>query len=160
MGKQALGIRVVRAGTGQPITMESAVIRAAFWVVPFGLAGSSGEYGILGVIGSIWLVAGLISLIASPARQRLGDRVANTVVVRVGANQGAPTQFASPSRTMPAASPPSTIGTTGAPEAWLTCGYCGSRFPRSRARPGIWQGESVLFCPNCGGPVQRGNPRS
>ncbi len=158
VGKMALGIRVVKEHSGAPITLEGALIRGAFWQAPFTLSGLGGDFWLLGLIGMIWLIAGLISLIVSPTRQRLGDRVAHTIVVR---DHPVLQQFVSQPSQAPVRMATG-VPMTGAPtsvqgETWLTCGYCDSRFPQSRAHQGIWEGRNVALCPNCGAPLDE-NP--
>ena len=153
LGKQALGIRVVQQANGLPISMESALIRAAFWVVPFTLLG----WGIFAIVGFIWLIAGLISLIASPIRQRLGDRVAHTVVVR-------------DDPTLPAHTFSQTFGIAQAatgksgpdPPSMVHCQYCLSRFTLNLADTKTVNGQQIRICPNCGAPISAGptNPAS
>ena len=65
IGKMVLGLRVVRED-GMPISWKESIIRHLLRIVdlPF--------YGLVGAI-AIW---------TSPNRQRLGDRVAKTVVIR------------------------------------------------------------------------------
>lgn len=65
VGKMALGLRTVKVD-GQPISWQEAIIRGLLRIVdafPFGLIG-------------------IIMISNSPIKQRLGDRVANTVVVK------------------------------------------------------------------------------
>ena len=143
--------------------MEDALIRGLFWVVPFTLSGFGSVFGLLGFIGFVWLVAGLISLIASPARQRLGDRFANTVVVRDDPTLAAHLAFGQPARmtssprmeTPPQHRTPSIEGDT-----WIECSFCDSRFQLSRAHQAIWQGQSARLCPNCGAPLNEEPPPS
>jgi uncharacterized RDD family membrane protein YckC len=65
IGKMALGLRVVRED-GMPISWKASIIRYLLRIVDLQL------YGLVGAI-AIW---------TSPNRQRLGDRVAKTVVIR------------------------------------------------------------------------------
>jgi uncharacterized RDD family membrane protein YckC len=148
LGKRVLNIRAVKEYSGAPISMEEALIRGVFWQAPFTLTAIAGRYGVLGLIGTVWLIAGLISLIASPTRQRLGDRVAGTVVIRDNslASQGA--SRPQPFRASAAAPVDQPQG-----DLWSTCAYCQSRFPQSRARQGVWQGQNATMCPNCGAPL-------
>jgi uncharacterized RDD family membrane protein YckC len=146
IGKRALSIRAVKEGTGAPISMEEAFLRGLFWQAPFTLAGMGGLFWLIGVS---WLIAGLISLIASPTRQRLGDRVAGTVVIR-----DVPVAFPYAQQPPQFAPPTSPSFVSPQAEAVITCAYCQSRIPRSQAQPGIRQGGRVLLCPNCGAPLQ------
>ncbi|RJX33373.1 MAG: zinc-ribbon domain-containing protein [Desulfarculus sp.] len=65
LGKKLTGIRVVQTD-GQPITLAQAVIRNVLRVVD----------------GLVFYLVGAILVWRSPLRQRLGDRVADTVVVK------------------------------------------------------------------------------
>jgi len=65
LGKMALGLRVVKTN-GAPITWTDSIIR-----------------NLLRIIDSLFFyLVGAILIWTSPLKQRLGDRVANTVVVR------------------------------------------------------------------------------
>lgn len=147
LGKQVLGIRVVQEGNGMPISMDSAITRALFWVAPFTLSGIGGRFNILGAVGMLWLIAGLISLIASPTRQRLGDRAAHTIVVRVPEGQvtAGPSVYSAVS---PAASRSGSIDNT-----MIRCAYCRNRFGANLADTIVAQGRSVRICPHCGAPI-------
>lgn len=70
LGKRAVGIRVVRAD-GCPITWSESLIRNALRIID----------GIL-----LYLVAAIL-VWQSPERQRLGDRIAHTYVVRAPASE-------------------------------------------------------------------------
>lgn len=65
LGKRILGLRVVKTD-GSPISWSKSIIRNLLRIV-------DGLFGYL---------VGAILIWTSPQRQRLGDRVANTVVVR------------------------------------------------------------------------------
>ncbi len=65
LGKRILGLRVVKTD-GSPISWSESIIRNLLRIV-------DGLFGYL---------VGAILIWTSPQRQRLGDRVANTVVVR------------------------------------------------------------------------------
>jgi uncharacterized RDD family membrane protein YckC len=79
-GKMLLGMRVVQLG-GSPITWREAIVR-----------------NLLRPIDEIvFYLVGAISIWSSPRKQRLGDRAADTVVVRVR-----PTGLAAPSVSVPA----------------------------------------------------------
>jgi uncharacterized RDD family membrane protein YckC len=65
IGKKVLGLHVVTED-GMPISWKASIIRNLLRIVDFQL------YGLVGAI-AIW---------TSPNRQRLGDRVAKTVVIR------------------------------------------------------------------------------
>ena len=65
IGKMVLGLRVVREDD-MPISWKASIIRNLLRIVDFAF------YGLVGAI-AIW---------TSPNRQRLGDRVAKTVVIR------------------------------------------------------------------------------
>jgi uncharacterized RDD family membrane protein YckC len=66
IGKMAVGIKVVRADGSSPIGWGPALIRNVLRIVD----------------GLFVYVVGAIFVMTSPTKQRLGDRVANTVVVR------------------------------------------------------------------------------
>ena len=66
LGKAAMRMRTVRVDGGAP-TLETFATRAVFLFVDFAMT--------LGTLG-------LLAALASPYRQRLGDRIAQTVVVR------------------------------------------------------------------------------
>ena len=147
LGKQALGIRVVQERDGQPISIESAMIRAAFWVVPFTLVGGNGLWLVSG-IGFLWLIAGLISLIASPTRQRLGDRVAHTIVVR----DHAELQTRSTYQPYGVAAAGNTASSSSS-MSMVQCQYCRTRFTLNLAETKVVEGRTVRICPNCGASV-------
>jgi uncharacterized RDD family membrane protein YckC len=65
LGKMALGLRVVKTN-GAPITWADSLIRNLLRII-------DGLFGYL---------VGAILIWSSPLKQRLGDRVAHTVVVR------------------------------------------------------------------------------
>lgn len=67
-GKMLIGLRVIDADTGAPIDWNKSIIRNLLRIVD--------------VLPSLYLVGFLFAL-SSPKTQRLGDRVARTVVVRV-----------------------------------------------------------------------------
>ena len=73
LGKLVLGLRVVRADGGSPIGWGPAVARNVLRIVD----------------GLLFYGVGALLVQTSPTRQRLGDRVAGTVVVRRG-SVGAP----------------------------------------------------------------------
>ena len=148
LGKRALNIRAVKEYSGAPISMDEALIRGAFWQAPFTLMAISGRIGVFGLIGIVWLIAGLISLIASPTRQRLGDRVAGTIVIRDN-----PLASQAASRPQPFSASATAPVDQAEGDLWLACAYCQSRFPQSHALQGVWQGRNVTMCPNCGAPL-------
>lgn len=145
IGKRALGIRVVQQGSGLPIDSNAAMIRAAFWQAPFTLT-SLGS--VLSILGTIWLIAGLIVLFASPIRQRIGDRVAKTIVVR-------------DDPTLPAVAFPQSysVGAVSEPTpgsqatSMVQCPYCRNRFTANLADTKTVNGQLVRICPNCGAPI-------
>jgi uncharacterized RDD family membrane protein YckC len=65
LGKRLLGLRVVNED-GSPITMGTSVVRNVIRIVD----------------GLFFYAVGAVSMLVSGKKQRLGDRVANTVVVR------------------------------------------------------------------------------
>jgi uncharacterized RDD family membrane protein YckC len=66
LGKLATNLRVVRESDGGPIGWSASVIRNALRVID----------------GFVLYLVGLIAMCFSKKRQRIGDRVAGTVVVR------------------------------------------------------------------------------
>lgn len=70
LGKKALGIRVVRAEDGGPITSGQAAGRAAFYQV---LGGLIGCVGLVDVLWCLW----------DERKQCLHDKVAKTLVIKV-----------------------------------------------------------------------------
>jgi uncharacterized RDD family membrane protein YckC len=68
LGKMALGLRVVRMD-GAPVTMNEAAIRNVLRIID-------------GLPGFIPYLLGAILVWNSPLKQRLGDRVAKTMVIR------------------------------------------------------------------------------
>jgi uncharacterized RDD family membrane protein YckC len=66
VGKMLLGIKVVREGTGEVPGLQGAAIRTALRIVD----------------GFFFYLVAFISVLASAKNQRLGDMVANTLVVR------------------------------------------------------------------------------
>ncbi|ACY96647.1 MULTISPECIES: RDD family protein [Thermomonospora] len=79
LGKQVLGIQVVRAADGGPVTQGQAAGRAAFFTV---LGGLCGCIGFLDVAWILW----------DDRRQALHDKVAQTVVRKI--EPGAPDPYA------------------------------------------------------------------
>jgi uncharacterized RDD family membrane protein YckC len=145
IGKRALGIRVVQEGSGLPINSEAAMTRAAMWQIPFVLSSIGGFFGLA---GSIWLLAGIISVAASPLRQRLGDRVAHTIVIRddpVFQSGPESRHDIAASSLSPSASAPVTT--------MVQCAYCRDRFTLNLAEVKVVDGQSIRLCPNCGAPV-------
>ncbi|TDN62152.1 RDD family protein [Paraburkholderia sp. BL10I2N1] len=63
-GKRALGLRIVDADTGQPMTARQAAMRTLGYLVCFATGG-----------------AGFLWVLFNPRRQGLHDRMANTVVI-------------------------------------------------------------------------------
>lgn len=72
--KQLLGMRVVDSRTGVPATFGQMVMRQVVWSLVLSL-GSSVTGGILGIVDAFFVFGG--------TRQRLLDKMANTLVVRV-----------------------------------------------------------------------------
>jgi len=72
-GKRLLGLRVVGTG-GEPPSLLQLVQRGLLWIVD--------------VLVPVPLPIGLVVIALSPRRQRLGDMVAGTVVVRVPEDEG------------------------------------------------------------------------
>ena len=66
VGKMLLGIKVVREGTGEVPGLQGAAIRTGLRIVD----------------GFFFYLVAFISVLASAKNQRLGDMVANTLVVR------------------------------------------------------------------------------
>jgi uncharacterized RDD family membrane protein YckC len=66
VGKMLLGIKVVREGTGEVPGLQGAAIRTVLRIVD----------------GFFFYLVAFISVLASSKNQRLGDMVANTLVVR------------------------------------------------------------------------------
>jgi uncharacterized RDD family membrane protein YckC len=66
VGKMLLGIKVVREGTGEVPGLQGAAIRTVLRIVD----------------GFFFYLVAFISVLASAKNQRLGDMVANTLVVR------------------------------------------------------------------------------
>lgn len=66
VGKMLLGLRVVREDDGSPISWSEAVVRTLLRIVDALFA----------------YLVGAILIWTSPRKQRLGDRVAHTVVIR------------------------------------------------------------------------------
>jgi uncharacterized RDD family membrane protein YckC len=71
VGKMLLGIQVVREGTGQTPGMGAATIRTLLRIID----------------GFFFYLVALIVVLVSGKNQRLGDMVANTLVVRKGTQQ-------------------------------------------------------------------------
>jgi uncharacterized RDD family membrane protein YckC len=88
VGKFALGIRVVKLD-GSKVDWGSAIVRTVLRIID-------------GFPYIIPYLVGAILVWSSPMRQRLGDRAANTVVVRAGAVQPA-------AATPPPPPPPATV---------------------------------------------------
>ncbi|MBX3071282.1 MAG: RDD family protein [Thermomicrobiales bacterium] len=145
IGKRALGIRVVQEGSGLPINSDAAMTRAAMWQIPFVLSSIGGFFGLA---GSLWLIAGLISVAASPLRQRLGDRVAHTVVIR-----DQPVVQTGPQGHLSVAAPSSSPSAPASLATMVQCAYCRDRFTLNLAEIKVVDGQSVRLCPNCGAPV-------
>lgn len=82
LGKAVFGLRVVTT-EGAPVRFRHAAIRAALGLVDFALT---------------WGVAAVVSSLVSRRRQRLGDMVAGTVVLRerIGVGQPTAASFAVP----------------------------------------------------------------
>jgi uncharacterized protein len=99
LGKRAVGILVAGEG-GEPVSWNRAVVRNLLLVVD--------------------VVAGLVLIPASPRRQRLGDRLAHTVVLvkarpeRTSASVSGPATPASQSVPPPSSPPPSSPQPSGA----------------------------------------------
>jgi uncharacterized RDD family membrane protein YckC len=72
--KQLLGMQVVDARTGAPADFGQMVMRQFVWALVLGL-GSSLTFGILVLVDACFVF--------SDTRQRLLDRVASTLVVRI-----------------------------------------------------------------------------
>lgn len=72
--KRLLGMQVVNARTGAPATFGEMVMRQVVWQIVLSI-GSSVTFGILGIVDAFFTFSG--------TRQRLLDRMANTLVVRV-----------------------------------------------------------------------------
>jgi uncharacterized RDD family membrane protein YckC len=72
--KQVLGMQVINARTGAPATFGEMVMRQVVWSLVLGIA-SSITFGILGIVDAFFVFSG--------TRQRLLDRMANTLVVKV-----------------------------------------------------------------------------
>jgi uncharacterized RDD family membrane protein YckC len=66
LGKLATNLRVVRDNDGGPIGWSAAIIRNVLRLID----------------GLVLYVVGFIAVCVSPKRQRVGDRVAGTIVVR------------------------------------------------------------------------------
>ena len=66
VGKMLLGIKVVREGTGEVLGLQGAAIRTVLRIVD----------------GFFFYLVAFISVLASAKNQRLGDMVANTLVVK------------------------------------------------------------------------------
>lgn len=71
VGKMLLGIQVVRESTGQTPGMGAATIRTLLRIID----------------GFFFYLVALIVVLVSGKNQRLGDMVANTLVVRKGSSQ-------------------------------------------------------------------------
>ncbi len=71
VGKMLLGIQVVREGTGQTPGMGASTIRTLLRIID----------------GFFFYLVALIVVLVSGKNQRLGDMVANTLVVRKGTQQ-------------------------------------------------------------------------
>jgi uncharacterized RDD family membrane protein YckC len=71
VGKMLLGIQVVREGTGQTPGLGAATIRTLLRIID----------------GFFFYLVALIVVLVSGKNQRLGDMVANTLVVRKGTQQ-------------------------------------------------------------------------
>lgn len=151
IGKRALGIRVVQQGSGLRIDSNAAMIRAAFWQAPFTLT-SMGT--VLSFIGMLWLIAGLIALIASPDRQRLGDRFAHTVVVRD--DPTLPAVALTPSFGLGQASGASGAAPGLQATSMVLCSFCHNRFTLNLADTKTVNGQQIRICPNCGAPIATG----
>lgn len=65
LGKQVVGIKVVKE-TGSPLDWTAAIVRNILRIVDF---------------LPFFYIVGIILISSSPAKQRLGDRVAKTVVI-------------------------------------------------------------------------------
>jgi uncharacterized RDD family membrane protein YckC len=72
--KQILGMRIIDAKTGEPLTYGRMVMRQVVWALVLGV-GSSITFGILGVVDAFFVFSG--------PRQRLLDKMSNTLVVNV-----------------------------------------------------------------------------
>jgi uncharacterized RDD family membrane protein YckC len=81
VGKRLVGMRVVRAEDGGPISNGQALVRALVFVVAGSICGC---FGVLNVLWILW----------DRRRQCLHDKAARTVVVKTG--PGAPDPYATP----------------------------------------------------------------
>lgn len=72
--KQVLGMRVIDSRSGIPATFGQMVMRQVVWSVVLGI-GSSATGGILAVVDGFFIFGG--------SRQRLLDKMANTLVIKV-----------------------------------------------------------------------------
>jgi uncharacterized RDD family membrane protein YckC len=71
--KQVLGLRVVDARSGAPVTFGQMAMRQVVWTLVLGFA-SSATAGIVGIVDAFFVFG--------TGRQRLLDKMANTLVVR------------------------------------------------------------------------------
>jgi uncharacterized RDD family membrane protein YckC len=79
VGKRLLGIRVVRAHDGGPISNTQALLRALVYAIAGNICGC---FGVLDVIWILW----------DPRKQCLHDKAGKTVVIKAG--QGVPDPYA------------------------------------------------------------------
>ncbi|HEU5033989.1 MAG TPA: RDD family protein [Mycobacteriales bacterium] len=71
--KQLLRMQVIDSRTGQPLTFGGMLMRQVVWTLVLGI-GSSITFGILGIVDAFFVF--------TASRQRLLDRMSNTLVVR------------------------------------------------------------------------------
>ena len=80
LGKFATNIRVVRESDGGPIGSRAAIIRNL----------------LRSIDGPVLYLVGFIAICVSPKRQRIGDKVAGTIVVRRTVQAASPTAAEKP----------------------------------------------------------------
>jgi uncharacterized RDD family membrane protein YckC len=87
VGMQLLGLQIGSESDGRTITTNQALVRWAFLGLPGVLASvasywSDGLGFLLSLVGTIWIIALLVSIAQSPTKQGYHDRYAHTIMVK------------------------------------------------------------------------------
>jgi uncharacterized RDD family membrane protein YckC len=145
-GKKLLGIRTVSDDGQTAIDWKQAFLRNALLVAPLALIETSRAGAVL--LGFVVGIAGCVAMATSDERQRLGDRVASTLVVRKRTSAVHLQQH--PAAVAPILVPDVRPGT----EEWVHCAHCNSKLQGKNLRWGVWTGRPVPLCPNCGAMIE------
>lgn len=93
VGMQLLGLQIGNEADGSTITQGQALTRWAIIGIP-GLLASAASYFssslgvLLSLVGTIWLIALLVSIAQSPTKQGYHDRYARTIMVKAARRAG------------------------------------------------------------------------